>query len=117
MDTLTLDQIRVFLSIVDEGSFPKAAKLLGRAQSAITYSIRKLEADVGVPLFDRSAYRSVLTPAGHALLTRVRRIAEEAGEFREQARGLASGLEPELTIVLDALYPMPEVFEALRAFT
>ena len=91
MDALTLDQIRVFLSVVDEGSFPKAAKSLQRAQSAVTYAIRKLEAEIGVPLFDRSAYRSVLTPAGRALLTRARRIAEEAGAFREQARGLAGG--------------------------
>jgi DNA-binding transcriptional LysR family regulator len=90
LDALTLDQIRVFLSVVDAGSFPKAAKSLQRAQSAITYAIRKLEAEIGVQLFDRSAYRSVLTPAGRALLTRARRIAEEAGAFREQARGLAS---------------------------
>ena len=117
MDALTLDQIRVFLSVVDEGSFPKAAKSLQRAQSAVTYAIRKLEAEIGVPLFDRSAYRSVLTPAGRALLTRARRIAEEAGAFREQARGLASGLEAELSIVLDALYPTPQIFDALRAFT
>jgi len=117
MDALTLDQIRVFLSVVDEGSFPKAAKSLNRAQSAVTYAIRKLEAEIGVPLFDRSAYRSVLTPAGRALLTRARRIAEEAGAFREQARGLAHGLEAELSIVLDAFYPMPPIFDALRAFT
>ena len=117
MDALTLDQIRVFLSVVDEGSFPKAAKSLQRAQSAVTYAIRKLEAEIGVPLFDRSAYRSVLTPAGRALLTRARRIDDEAGAFREQARGLASGLEAELCIVLDAFYPMPQIFDALRAFT
>jgi DNA-binding transcriptional LysR family regulator len=117
MDALTLDQIRVFLSVVDEGSFPKAAKSLNRAQSAVTYAIRKLEAEIGVPLFDRSAYRSVLTPAGRALLTRARRIDEETGAFREQARGLARGLEAELSIVLDAFYPMPPIFDALRAFT
>src|ERR1700687_5373409 len=74
MDALTLDQIRVFLSVVDEGSFPKAAKSLQRAQSAVTYAIRKLEAEIGVPLFDRSAYRSVLTPAGRVLLTRAPHI-------------------------------------------
>src|SRR6202051_5023379 len=117
MDALTLDQIRVFLSVVDEGSFPKAAKSLQRGKSTVTDAIRKLEAEIGGPLFDRSAYRSVLTPAGRALLTRARRIAEEAGAFREQARGLASGLEAELSIVLDALYPMPQIFDAHRAFT
>lgn len=117
METLSLDQLGVFLTIVDEGSFPKAAKALHRAQSAVTYAIRKLEADVGVPLFDRSGYRSVLTPAGRALLVRARRIADEAGAFRETARSLASGLEAELTIVIDAMYPMAPVYEALRALT
>src|SRR3984957_4614796 len=117
MDALTLDQIRVFLSVVDEGSFSKAAKSLQRAQSAVTYAIRKLEAEIGPRVFDRSAYRSVLPPAGRALLTRARRIGEEVGAFREQARGLASGLEAELSIVLDAFYPIPQIFDALRAFT
>lgn len=117
MDSLTLDQIKVFLAIVDEGSFPKAAKQLNRAQSAITYAVRKLEADAGVPLFDRSGYRSVLTPAGRALLIRARRIAEATTAFRDQARSLASGLEPELTIVLDSMFPMTQAVKALRAFT
>ena len=117
MDSLTLDQIKVFLAIVDEGSFPKAAKHLNRAQSAVTYAVRKLEADAGVPLFDRSGYRSSLTPAGRALLIRARRIAEAANDFRTQARSLASGLEPELTIVLDSMFPMPQAVKTLRAFT
>jgi len=51
------------------------------------------------------------------LLSRARRIAEEANSFRDSARSLASGLEAELTIVLDSMFPMPPVVEALRAFT
>jgi DNA-binding transcriptional LysR family regulator len=115
MDAITLDQVRVFLAIVDEGSFPKAAKALHRAQSAVTYAVRKLEAQTGVVLFDRSAYRSTLTAGGRAMLVRARRMAEEADAFREQARSLASGLEPELTLVVDAMYPMPLAVDALRA--
>ena len=117
MDSPTLDQIRIFLAIVDEGSFTKAAKKLNRAQSAITYGLQKLEAQIDMPVFDRSAYRPILTEAGHTLLVRARRVAEEANAFRESARSLASGLEAELTIVLDSMFPMPPVAEALRAFT
>lgn len=117
MDSLTLDQIQLFLAVVDEGSFSKAAKTLNRAQSAVTYGIQKLEAQFGLPLFDRTSYRSQLTEAGTTLLVRARRIAEEAGAFRDTARSLASGLEAELTIVLDAMFPMPLVVPALRAFT
>ena len=117
MDSLTLDQIRLFLAIVDQGSFSKAAKKLNRAQSAVTYGIQKLEAQIGIPLFDRTAYRTALTEAGRTLLVRARRIAEETNAFRDTARSLASGLEAELTIVLDSMFPMPPVVEALRAFT
>lgn len=117
MDSLTLDQIRLFLTVVDEGSFSKAAKKLNRAQSAVTYGIRKLEAQIGLPLFDRAAYRPALTEAGRTLLSRARRISEETNAFRDAARSLASGLEAELTIVLDSMFPMPPVVELLRAFT
>jgi DNA-binding transcriptional LysR family regulator len=63
LDSLTLDQIRIFLAVNDTGSFSKAAKQLNRAQSAVTYGIQKLEAQFGVSLFDRAAYRPALTEA------------------------------------------------------
>lgn len=117
MDAFTLDQMRVFLAVVDHGSFPKAAAALNRAQSAVTYAVRKLETQIQVPLFDRSAYRAVLTPAGRTLLVRARRIVEEAEAFRAQSRSLARGLEPELTIVLDSFFPMEMAVDALRTFS
>lgn len=117
MDDLTLDQIQIFLAVVDQGSFSKAAKTLNRAQSAVTYGIQKLEAQIDLPLFDRTAYRPTLTEAGHTLLLRARRIAEEANVFRDAARSLASGLEAELTIVLDPMFPMSTTVEVMRAFT
>jgi DNA-binding transcriptional LysR family regulator len=83
----------------------------------VTYGIQKLEAQFGIPLFDRTAYRPTLTGAGRALLPRARRIAEEANAFRDTARSLASGLEAELTIVLDSMFPIRAVMGALRAFT
>ena len=83
----------------------------------MTYGIQKLEAQFGIPLFDRTAYRPALTEAGRALLPRARRIAEETNAFRDTARSLASGLEAELTVVLDSMFPMRTVVEALRAFT
>src|SRR5258708_2032149 len=117
LDGLTLDQIRIFLAVADAGSFSKAAKQMNRAQSAVTYGIQKLETQLGIPLFDRAAYRPALTEAGRALVPRAGRIAEETNAFRDTARSLASGLEAELTIVLDSMFPMPAVVEALRAFS
>jgi DNA-binding transcriptional LysR family regulator len=116
-DSLTLDQIRILLAVADTGSFSRAAKRLNRAQSAVTYGIQKLEAQLGIPLFDRTAYRPALTEAGRALLPRARRIVEDTEALRDTARSLASGLEAELTVVLDSMFPMLAVVEALRAFT
>jgi len=116
-DALTLDQIQLLLAVVDHGSFSGAARKLNRAQSAVTYGIQKLEAQLGMALFDRSRYRPTLTEAGRALLPRARRIIEEIAALRHQAQGLAGGLEAELTVVIDAMFPMPRLVEALRAFT
>ena len=117
MDALTLDQIRVFIAVSEAGSFSRAAKALNRAQSAVTHAIQRLETETGTPVFDRSAYRPALTEAGKALLVRAKRIAEEANGFRDQARSLARGLEPELSIALDPMFPMPMVVNALKAFS
>ena len=116
MDAITLDQITVLLAVEEQGSFSGAARRLGRAQSAVTYAIQKLEDRLGTALFDRSGYRPVLTEAGRALLPRAQRIAEEMGAFRAQARGMAAGLESELALVADAMFPMPVLLAALRAF-
>src|SRR5450830_276803 len=116
MYALTLDQIQIFLAVVDEGSFTKAAKKLSRSRSAITYGIQNLESQIDLLLFDRTAYRPTLTQEGKTLLVRARRIADEANSFRDSARSLASGLEAELTIVLDSMFPMQPVVKALTAF-
>ena len=117
MDAISLDHIQVFLAVVDRGSFSGAARALNRPQSAVTYAVQRLEGQVGFALFDRSAYRPALTEAGRALLPRARRVMEEAGAFRAQARGIAGGLEAELALVVDAMFPMQCVLEALRAFS
>ena len=114
---MTLDQIRVFIAVSEAGSFSRAAKALNRAQSAVTHAIQRLEAETEIAVFDRSAYRPALTEAGRALLVRAKRIAEEVNGFRDQARSLARGLEPELSIALDPMFPMPMVVKALKAFS
>lgn len=116
MDGLTFDQIQVFLAVVETGSFSAAARALNRAQSAVTYAVRRLEEQIGAALFDRSEYRPTLTEAGRALLPRARRIAEAVGDFRMEARGIAGGLEAELTLVVDAMFPMTALLEALKGF-
>jgi DNA-binding transcriptional LysR family regulator len=70
LNGLTLDQCLVFTTVAAEGSFSATARRMNRAQSAVTYASQKLEAQLGLLLFDRSGYRPVLTEAGAALLPR-----------------------------------------------
>lgn len=116
MDGLTLDQVQVFLSVVETGSFSAAARVLNRTQSAVTYAVQRLEEQCGMALFDREGYRPELNEAGRALLPRARRIAEAVGALRMEARGMAGGLEPELSLVVDAMFPMAVLLEALKGF-
>lgn len=113
---INLDQLRVFAVVVEEGSFSAAARRLNRSQSSITYAIQNLEGAVGTSLFDRSGYRPELTDAGRALLPRARRVVETSAGFERQARALREGIEPELILVVDAMFPMPPLFVALSAF-
>lgn len=115
MDAISLDQLRVFRQVAESGSFSAAARTMHRAQSAVTYAIQKLEQQVGRELFDRSGYRPVLSEAGRALLPRARRILEEFTAFNVQARAIAGGVEPELSLVVDPTYPTAAVVAALRA--
>jgi DNA-binding transcriptional LysR family regulator len=117
LDGLTLDQFTVFVTVVEEGSFSAAARRLSRAQSAITYTVQGLEAQTGTDLFDRSAYRPTLTPAGRALLPRARRILEGVADWRKQARSLIQGVEARLTLALDVMAPTGPLAAVLKAFS
>lgn len=116
LNAVSLDQLMVFVTVAEAGSFSAAGRSLNRAQSAVTYAVQKLEDQLGLTLFDRSAYRPVLTEAGGALLPRAMRIVQEVESFSDQARGIAEGLEPELAIVVDAMFPMDRIVGALRVF-
>jgi DNA-binding transcriptional LysR family regulator len=112
----SFDQLQVMLAVVEAGSFSGAARRLNRAQSAITYAVQRLEEQLGTALFDRTSYRPALTEAGRTLLPRARLIAEEMRVLAEHAQGIAAGLEPELTLVVDAMFPMCALLDALRIF-
>jgi DNA-binding transcriptional LysR family regulator len=114
LDGMTLDQIRTFVTVVDSGSFRSGATRLLRVQSAVSHAIANLESELGVQLFDRTGYRPALTPQGQALLANARDLLLRADAMRARARALAGGVELELAIVVDTLYPIAAVAQAMR---
>ena len=115
LDALTLDQMRIFVAAVDEGSFSAAARKLGRVQSAISQSIAALEALLGVALFDRSGKTPRLTRAGEALVKDARRLLERADELKARAASIASEVEPELSFAVDPIFPHEPLIASLKA--
>ena len=73
----SLRQLRVFIAIAQHGSFSRAGEAIGLSQSAVSHSMRELEAEAGVRLLDRTTREVVLTDAGRRLAPRVERLLEE----------------------------------------
>jgi len=115
IDSLTLDQMRVLVAVVDAGSFSAAARKLGRVQSAISQSIQTLETTLGLSLFDRSGKTPRLTDAGQALVGDARALIAGAQAIRARAQSMAEDVEPELTLAVDSMFPIPLLMESLKA--
>ena len=113
--TLTLDQLRVLVTVADVGSFSAAGRRLGRAQSAISQSVATLEAVQGVELFQRDGYRPRLTEVGRVLVDQARLVLASAARFEEVATATRAGVEAELTLAIDPLVPSAPLIDGLRA--
>jgi DNA-binding transcriptional LysR family regulator len=113
----TFEQLRVFLTVVEAGSFTAAAKRLGRAVSAVSYTIGNLEQQLGVSLFDREQSRTPrLTEAGSAVLSKARVVAVGIDDLRASVRTLLKGIEAEVTLVVDVMLPSARLVAAVQAF-
>lgn len=111
-----LDQLQAFVAASDEGSFSAAARLLGKAQSAVSTSIINLEIDSEVELFDRSGRSPVLTEAGKTLLKYARSVLRSAEEFRSHATSISEGLETKIGIAVEQgifVHPLMNLFTDL----
>jgi DNA-binding transcriptional LysR family regulator len=114
---LSLDQLRVIVTIADTGSFSAAGRELGRAQSAISQAVATLEEMQGVELFDRSGHRPRLTEIGRVLVEQARLVLASAARFEAVAASTRAGLEPELALAIDPLVPTAPLIESLRALS
>lgn len=116
LEALSLDQLRVFIAAAETGSFSAAGRTLRRAQSLVSQTIANLEGQLEVRLFDRTKKYPQLTGAGQALLVEAKLVVERMDGFKARARTMAEGLEPELSAVVDVMYPMAGLTKAVGFF-
>jgi DNA-binding transcriptional LysR family regulator len=113
---LSLDALQILDAIDRRGSFAAAGKALHKVPSTISYTVSKLEEDLGVQLFDRVGPRAHLTLAGEALLEEGRHLLRAARELEMRVRRVASGWEAELTVAVDSMFVPALLAEDVRAF-
>jgi DNA-binding transcriptional LysR family regulator len=95
---ITIDQIKCLRAVYDEGSITKAAEKLYRAKSAVNYSLKTLEEQVGVKLLDKKGYRPKLTSKGEEFLFKSQTLLNEHDELLESTKSIRSGIEMKLSL-------------------
>src|SRR5512140_539319 len=105
-DAVTLDQLEIFVEVVDAGSFTAAAKRLRRAQSAVSYGVARLEELLGVQLLERSLKGAHLTRQGQVLLAEARQVLGRVDHLRAAGLAFAEKVEPELSISVSPIFPL-----------
>ena len=113
---ITLDALVVLDAVDRAGSFAAGAEQLFRVPSAVSYTIHKLEQELGIAIFDRSRHRARLTEAGAQLLRDGRKLLRLAEEVERNAREVGAGWEARLSIVLGDVIPRCAFFPLLGEF-
>ena len=114
---MDLFELETFLAVAREGSFSRAAKKLFRTQPAVSQAIRKLERELGEPLFDRSSHRGLLTDAGRVLQSYAERLLNTRGEALSALEELRQNHHGKLSIAANeftCLYLLPVLDEFRR---
>jgi LysR family hydrogen peroxide-inducible transcriptional activator len=109
---MEIHQLRYFVAVAEEGNFSRAAAKVRVAQPSLSQQIRKLEAEIGQPLFDRLPRSVVLTEAGRCLLDYARQILASIGDARrcvDELKGTIAGDVAVGAIPTIAPYVLPEL--------
>lgn len=113
---ITLDALKVLDAIERKQSFAGAADELFRVPSAISYTVNKLEEDLGVALFDRTKRKSELTAVGKMVMEQGRLILKATEQLTDMAKQSANGWESELRICIDSVLLASPVYQIIAEF-
>lgn len=111
-----LEQIKALVAIVDCGGYSKAAQNLNRSHSSLIYSIKGLEEQLKVEIFNREAYRNKLTPAGEKIYLKCRDLLKSAQELSQMGPQFQQEYESKLKIVVDGILPIEPFLKIYHQF-
>jgi DNA-binding transcriptional LysR family regulator len=113
-EDMELRQIKFFMAVAEERHFGRAAERMYIAQPALSQHVRRLERELGVRLFDRSARQVRLTPAGEAFLSVARRMSRQVDEATNAARRADAGEAGSLGVGVHVSVAAPVLSVVLR---
>lgn len=111
---ITLEQWRMFLSVVEHGGFNQASQAIFKSQSSIHNAVRKIEGSLGVKLFRVEGRKTVLTDSGEMMLRRARYLVNEAEKVEFIGLNLSQGVEARLNIAVDEVFPREWLYQVLE---
>lgn len=113
---VTLEQWRALLAVIDAGGYAKAAELINKSQSAVSYAISQLESALGVKVFQLQGRKAVPSAAGELLYRRAKQLLEQADRLEKSAGCLSVQVEPLIKIAADIIVPPVLVLQCLAIF-
>ncbi|MGJ4855181.1 LysR family transcriptional regulator [Labrys sp. La1] len=113
---ISLGRLEIFRAVVETGSFTAAATRIGQARAVVSFNVKQLEGDLGIPLFSRTTRRVVPTAAGERFYARCVDMLETARLAIEEARGEHADLTGTLRLTTTVEYGLTRIVPALQAF-
>ena len=116
MSKISIEQWRMFISVVDCGGFAQAGDALYKTQSTVSHSIKKLEGTLNNSLFDMSGRKAVLTPFGESLLDSARTLVSHADMLEKEAISQKCEVKNTVSVAVDTLFPRTSLYRAIDKF-
>ncbi|MFM2481202.1 LysR family transcriptional regulator [Celerinatantimonas sp. YJH-8] len=113
----TLDQWFVFKTIVQQKGYSAAAEYLNRSQSTISYSMAKLQSQMGLQLVQMEGKHCVVTASGKRLLEMAQSILSDFEYLEQVANGISNGIEAQIKLSMDNIFPKDVLFQAITQFS
>jgi len=114
--TISLEQWRALVAVVDEGGYAAAADAMHKSQSAVTYAVQQIEKLLGVKAFELEGRKAVLTATGRMLYARARVLLDEAASLEQSAHRTSAGWEAEIAIAVEIVFPTWLLLKCLDRF-
>ena len=113
---MTIDQLLTLDAIVKQGSFKAASEFLHKTQPSLSVSIKNLEEEFGILIFNREGYRPVLTEAGKTFYKKALSTINEYKKLQKLGNEMGAGNETQIEICIDAIFPIGRIKEVLGKY-